>query len=338
MPSYLVGHGGALSPGAPGGNPVGNAISTAIAIDSQRLRQQQAETYAKQTAIAERGQKLRSLETTMDLLGTKTPQGMEAMHQYAKELGLDYDPGSTDPELVSNILTNGRKSYAKVAADPTLSDVAKLEKFGEIYFAAVDALRQYGGTKSEKRAAERAVGDLGRSMLKTGELGPKLSDYEQRQGLIQGRQEALSLQGHEQRLEEIAARPKAAGTKADPDRTTAMTAARGVLMQRLRDLKNRDDYKGASPQTRNVMEQETRRAVEAEYGVPLTYAAPATAAPAVVEAVAPIEITPEMRPQALSEAQDYVKRARAGNTPNDAILNALKAAGVPDDIAAEALD
>ena len=61
----------------------------------------------------------------------------------------------------------------------------------------------------------------------------------------------------------------------------------------------------------------------------------AKAAPVAAPAV--VAITPEQRPQALAEAGAFIARESAKGTDTAAIINQLKAAGVPQDIIEEAL-
>ena len=185
--AYLVGHGGALSPNTPGGDPVGNYLSKAIAVDNQKLQRQQSESYAKQVEAQALGQKLKHLEGVMDLAGSKSPAGRAAYAEYSGLVGIPYDPNDVDDETHTTIIDNGRKQWAKIAADKTLSDVDRQVKFEALRQAAIDAVSRAGGTKTERAAAVKAVEQdfSGREKLQT--EGRRNKEHDRRAGGALGR-------------------------------------------------------------------------------------------------------------------------------------------------------
>lgn len=165
--AYLVGHGGALSPNTPGGDPVGNALRWKTELDRTAIQKQQSESYARQLDLTERAQNFKQMRAQLDLVGSNSPQGQAIARQLAGDLGLPVDE-NTDPELLSTVIGNGFKKVDGLVANRKLSPQAISEGIGEMYFAAVDALKGVGGTKQEKEAAFRALGDVYRTRLGEG--------------------------------------------------------------------------------------------------------------------------------------------------------------------------
>jgi len=155
--AYLVGHGDALGPGTPGGNPVGNALDTAMTLDQHALERQRQDLNAKMLQRQQDADEMKSLGQQLELVGTKSPAGQQIMGKMLGKWGITYDPSSVDPQTVATVTQNALKGWAQVNSDPSMSPDKKAEWIFEHQQAAIAALNAGGGTKSERAAGMAGI-------------------------------------------------------------------------------------------------------------------------------------------------------------------------------------
>ncbi len=151
-----------------GDNPVQNALNVRNTLDQAAIEKKRSDLYQRQLDITEKAQNMKDLYSQLELVGSKSPAGQQIQHEILGHWGVSYDPNSTDPETVTNVVDNGIKGWEKIKGDPKMSTEAKQTWVFQQQQAAAAALARTGGTKSERAASADAsksiYGEMGKSL------------------------------------------------------------------------------------------------------------------------------------------------------------------------------
>ena len=357
--AYLVGHGGALSPNTPGGNPVGNALGTASTImglrdqrDRTAIAQQEVERRTRALDIEQKENDLKNFMSEREVWGQGTPQRQEINNRLLGIMGIT-ETSHVAPEAVDNMVTQTQKRLSNLQHKYTvgkLSEDAYYDGVGSALFAVHDAINKGNGTLKEKEAMRGATDMVGASALRGSEDIGQTTQH----GIRAGQDAAATIRtqdnAHDNSIAledarqinrmalEGARAKRPVGTKAGTN--PAQGAAKEIVLELLRGARDVNKKGGTRTTTTKIGETEISKTETVPTAITAEQILAATEqASQIVESIFPPSVTPtDAESAARVDLTNKVnERVQAGQDPKVAALGAVSdvagptlAYGLPD--------